>query len=92
MEKVKTAFEKAMEKAAGIGELTPKEKEQLKEQEMLRILLSEFYKGNLDRDALWQKMKGTSLSLLKEAQISVIHSLGLNTSPEGVLCGVRLDY
>ena len=36
MGRVKSAFEKAMEKAAAIGELTPEERERLKGEEKLR--------------------------------------------------------
>ncbi len=80
MGNVKSAFEKAMEKAAKIGELTPEEKANLKEQEHLKIWLSDFYKGKLDRDNLWQKLKGKNPSLLKEAQLNLIDSLGLGST------------
>jgi hypothetical protein len=82
MGNVKSALEKAMEKAAKIGELTPEEKEHLKEQEQLKIWLSEFYKGKLNRDNLWQKLKGKNPPLLKEAQQYLIDSLGLGSTPE----------
>jgi len=58
MGKVKSAFEKAMEKAAGIGELTPEEKERIKDQEKVKSILAEFYKSQIDRDGLWQKNPG----------------------------------
>jgi hypothetical protein len=79
MGNVKSALEKAMEKAATIGELTPEEKAHLKEQEQLKMLLSEFFKGKLDRDNLWQKLKGKKQPLLKEAQLNLIDSLGLGS-------------
>lgn len=82
MGNVKSALEKAMEKAAQIGELTPEEKEHLKEQEQLKIWLSEFYRGKLDRDNLWQKLKGKKTPLLKEAQQCLIDSFGLGSTPE----------
>lgn len=82
MGKVKSAFEKAMEKAAAIGELTPEERERLKGEEKLRSLMAEFYKGQLDRDGLWQKLKGSKPSLLKEAQLTFIGSLGIGSSPD----------
>lgn len=82
MGKVKSAFEKAMEKAAEIGELTPEEKEKIKDEEKLKSLLAEFYKGKLDRDGLWQRLKGSKPSLLKEAQQYLIDSLGLGNSSE----------
>jgi hypothetical protein len=82
MGNVKSALEKAMEKAAKIGQLTPEEKEHFKGQEQLKIWLSEFYKGKLNRDNLWQKLKGKNPHLLKEAQRYLIDSLGLGSTPE----------
>jgi hypothetical protein len=79
---VKSAFEKAMEKAAQIGELTPEEKERIKDQEKIKSILTEFYKGQIDRDVLWQKLKGSKPSLLKEAQQNLIDSLGLGSASE----------
>jgi hypothetical protein len=84
MEKVKSAFEKAMEKLAEIGELTPKEKEKIKDQEKLKSLLAEFYKGQLDRDGLWQRLKGSSTSFLKKAQQNLIDSMRLGSTPRGI--------
>lgn len=82
MGKVKSAFEKAMEKVAEIGDLTPEEKEKIKDEEKLRSLMAGFYKGELDRDGLWQKLRGSKPSLLKEAQLNFIDSLGLGSTPE----------
>lgn len=82
MGKVKSAFEKAMEKASEIGELTPEEKEEIKNQEKIKSILTEFYKGKIDRDGLWQKLKESKPSLLKEAQQYLIDSLGLGSTPE----------
>jgi hypothetical protein len=79
---VKSAFEKAMEKAARIGELTPEEKERIKDQEKIKSILTEFYKGQIDRDVLWQKLKESKPSLLKEAQQNLVDSLGLGSTPE----------
>src|SRR4030065_226828 len=82
MGKVKSAFEKAMEKAAAIGELTPEEKERIRNQEKLKSILTEFYKGQIDRDGLRQKLKGSKPFLLKEAQQYLVDSLGLGSTPE----------
>ena len=71
-----------MEKAAQLGELTPEEKEQLKQQEELKLLLSEFYRGKLDRDGLWQHLKGKQPFLLRDAQVSLSDSLGLSLTYE----------
>jgi hypothetical protein len=82
MGKVKSAFEKAMEKIAEIGELTQEEKEKIKDQEEVKSVLAEFYKGQLDRNGLWQKLKGSKPSLLKEVQQHLINSFGLGSTPE----------
>ena len=79
---VKSALEKAMEKAAQLGELTPEEKAQLKQQEELKLLLSEFYRGKIDRDGLWQNLKGKKPFLLRDAQVSLADSLGLSLTPD----------
>ncbi|MDQ7788227.1 MAG: hypothetical protein RDU01_11550 [Thermodesulfovibrionales bacterium] len=85
MDKVKNAFEKAMERAAAMGEMTAEEKEQMKEQEKIKTILSEYYKDDLDRDGLWKKMKGSKSESLRETQMSLINSLGLNMIPEEFL-------
>ena len=82
MGKVKSAFEKAMEKITDMGELTSEEKETLKDQEKIKSVLTEFYKRQLDRDGLWQKLKGSKSSLLKEVQQYLVDSLGLGSAPE----------
>lgn len=82
MEKVKSALEKALEKAAELGELTPEEKETLRDREKCKAVLADFYKGDLKRDELWQRLKGINPLLLKEAQINMIESLRLGSFPE----------
>ena len=79
---VKSAYEKAMEKAAGIGELTPEEKEAINDQEKIKAILTAYYKGQIDRDGLWQKLKGSKPSLLKETQKYLVDSLGLGSTTE----------
>ncbi|MBE0425398.1 MAG: hypothetical protein IBX72_01965 [Nitrospirae bacterium] len=82
MGKIKSAFEKAMEKAAEIGEFTQEEKEKTKDEEKLKVLLAEFFKGRIDRDGLWQQLKGSKLSLLRESQKNLIDSIGLASTEE----------
>ena len=75
MGEVKSAFEKAMEKIKEIKGLGPEEKEEMKDREKLRMVLAAFYKGDLKRDEIWEKLKGTRPSLLKEAQENMVNSL-----------------
>jgi len=75
------------EKLAGIGDLTPEEKARMKAAEQLSGVLAAFYKGDIDSDGLWKKLKPLKdegkESLLKEAQLQLIDSLTLNsTGPE----------
>lgn len=79
---VKSAFEKAMEKAEEIGEFTPEEKETLKDRESLKEVLAEYYKGRLNLDGLWVKLKVFNPLFLNEAQISMLSSIRLGNIPE----------
>ncbi len=81
MGRVKTAFEKAMERVRGI-EVTPEEKQALEERERVRALLADFYRGELTRDQLWARLKGASQGLLREVQLNLLDSLRLSSSPE----------
>jgi hypothetical protein len=78
---VKSAFEKAMEKAAEIGDFTPEEKEALKDKENLKDILAEYYKGRLNLDGLWVKLKVFNPLFLKEAQLSMLSSIRLGNIP-----------
>jgi hypothetical protein len=82
MEKVKTAFEKAMEKLQGIEALTAEEKAEMKDRERIREVLSGLYRGELKRDEIWEKLKGSKPSLLRESQQSMADSLRLSNLPE----------
>lgn len=82
MGNVKSALEKAMEKIGKIEPLTAEEKEKIKEQEKLKSVLASFFKGDMSRDDLWKNLKGSTPSLLKEAQIHIVESIRLNNIPE----------
>lgn len=82
MGEVKSAFEKAMEKIKEIQGFTPEEKEEMQDREKLKSVLAAFYRGELNKDQIWQELKGIRPSLLKEAQLSMSDSLRLGSSPE----------
>jgi hypothetical protein len=84
MEKVKTAFEKAMEKIQGIEAMTPEEKEEMKDREKMREVLAGLYRGELSRDEIWTRLKGSRPSLFKEAQLAIADSLRLSNLPEEI--------
>ena len=82
MGEVKSALEKAMEKIKEIEGLTAEEKEELKGREELKSLLAAFYRGELNRDQIWERCKGIGPSLLKDAQQNIADSLRLGNMPE----------
>ena len=72
----------AREKLARIGELTQEEKEKMTVSEKVNCLLSEFYQGQIDPEALWKRLKGEGKpSLLREAQMRLIDSLSFGSTP-----------
>ncbi|MGE5894919.1 MAG: hypothetical protein ACM34I_12755 [bacterium] len=81
---VKSAFEKAMEKIQAIEGLSPGEKETFKDQEKIKSVLALFYKNELNRDKLWEKLKGINPSLLREAQHNMLDSLRMGSAPEEI--------
>ena len=72
------------EKLARIGKVTPEEKERMKGSEQLDSILSEFYKGQLDSEGLWKRLKEYKEqgkeSLLKEAQMKLVNSISLGNA------------
>lgn len=76
-DKIKTAAEIAMERAAEIGELTPEEKEAIENKKKLEPILADFYRAKLGPNELWQKLKGSRDSLLRDAQLNLINSLSI---------------
>lgn len=73
----------ARERLARIGELSPEEKEKIADSEKADSLLAEFYRGRLSPEDLWQKLKREGKpSLLKQVQLRLLESLGLNTTPQ----------
>lgn len=82
MAEVKSAFEKAMERAAQIATLTDEERKNIRETEQVKSILSEYYKRNIDKDELWKRMKGFGASSLKEAQLNMLSSIRLGSELE----------
>lgn len=84
MGEVKSAFEKAMERAEQIGKLTDEEKKDIKERGQIRDILSEYYRRDINRDELWKRMKGFSPSSLKEAQLNILSSIRLGSELDDI--------
>ncbi|GAB4113734.1 MAG: hypothetical protein Kow00103_06230 [Candidatus Caldatribacteriota bacterium] len=81
MGKLKSALEIAMEKAEKLDRLSSEEIQKIKEEEKIKTLLSKFYLGKIRTNDLWEKLQGSSPSLLKNAQIILINSLNFNNNP-----------
>jgi hypothetical protein len=72
----------ARERLAKVGELTPEEKEKMVDSDKVDSLLSEFYQGQIDSESLWKRLKEEGkLFLLRKAQMKLIDSLSLGTTP-----------
>jgi len=72
----------ARERLARISELTPEEKQKMLDSEKVNSLLSEFYQGQIDPESLWQRLrKEGKPSLLREAQVRLVDSLGFGSTP-----------
>jgi hypothetical protein len=82
MGRVKSALEKAMEKIEGIGALTPAEREEMKERERIGAVISAFYKEEIKKDEMWERLKGATPALLKEAEMTMVGSLRLTNTEE----------
>jgi len=74
-DKIKTAIEIAMEKAALLDDLSLEEKETLLNKKKLEPIMVEFYRMKIGPDELWKKLKGENASLLSDAQLNLIGSL-----------------
>lgn len=82
MAKVKSALEIALEKSRNIAGYTQEEKERIQDEERLLSILKEFYQGKIDSAGLWQQMRGSKASLLREAQINIINTFGMAMSAD----------
>ena len=75
---------RARERLARIGELSQEEKDKLKHSEELMHSLSDYFTGKLGSEDLWTRLKdyrdqGKEF-MIKEAQLSLIDALGLESS------------
>lgn len=80
-DKIKSAVEIAMEKAAKLDDLSEEEKRKINNKKKLEPIMADFYRNKIKADKLWKKFKDKDLSLLKLAQLNIVDSLkfGLNT-------------
>ncbi len=82
-DRIKSAYEKAMERAEDMiedteGSINYERREEIKPK------LSRYFQGEIDSDELWQEFSGAEEDELKMAQEMIIESLGLNSSEEEI--------
>ena len=74
------------ERLAQVGDLTPEEKQLMKDMRQLDVLIADYFKGDLSGDDFWQKLKEYkakgSVDVLKAAQIKLIDTLRLGSNEE----------
>ena len=76
----------AKERLARIGALSQEETERLRQSRELDSVLSQYFKGELDANALWKRLKvlkeQTGEPIVKEAQSKLVDTLRLQMSQE----------
>ncbi|MFW6278820.1 MAG: hypothetical protein ACOC2G_01390 [Bacillota bacterium] len=82
MDRIKSAYEIAMEKAEEISEDVSVDEDLLSIREEIKPILSKFYNGELDADQLWQEFENKEEIFLREAQSMILDSLGLRTTED----------
>ena len=83
-DKIKTAIEIAMEKAALLDELSPEEKEALQNKKKLEPIMVDFYRMKIGPDELWKKFKNDNASMLSEVQLNLADSLKFGMADEEI--------
>lgn len=81
MGEVKTALERALEKVKDIKGLSEEEKIEIKEREKVKETLASFFKGDIKREEVVNRLKGIRNQLIIEAQINLADMIRLS-SPE----------
>ncbi len=79
---IKSAFEKAMERADAIAPLTPEEKERLKYEAKVKEMLSSYFRRDIDAGKLWKQAKDLPESVLPLIQEGIIGTLSLRIHDE----------
>ncbi|MFW6130188.1 MAG: hypothetical protein ACOC56_03315 [Atribacterota bacterium] len=75
MSYIKSALEIALEKSKKIDKLSPKEMNEIKQQERIDNILADYYKDQIESDDLWQHLKDVSNQFLIMAQNNFLQSL-----------------
>ena len=82
-DRIKSAYEIAMEKADEISEkASPEEEARLEIRDEVKPLLAQFYQDDLDSEGLWEELEDKDQKYLVEAQSLILDSFGLRTTEE----------
>lgn len=85
MDKIKSSYEIAMERAEKLteeDESSEEENRNIEIRENLKPLMSKYFKEKIDAEELWQELKNKNSDYLVKAQEMIIESLGLRTSDQ----------
>ena len=81
---MKSAYEKAMERADEVYGANDSNVNSLEIREELKKILAPFFKEEMDAESLWHDLEGKEEAYLKEAQLMLIESIGLRNSSEQI--------
>ncbi|RCW49833.1 MULTISPECIES: hypothetical protein [unclassified Halanaerobium] len=80
---MKSAYEIALERAEKMSD-SAEGVNSLEVREEIKPILAEFFRGDIDADDLWEKLKTKNKEELIEAQLMLIESIGLRNTPEQI--------
>lgn len=80
---MKSAYEKAMERAEKIYEDDDGENS-LEIREELKEILGPFFKGKMNAEELWDELQNAEENVLAEAQLMLVESIGLRNSTDQI--------
>ena len=81
---MKSAYEKAMERADEVYGTSDKEVNSLEIREELKKIMAPYFKEEMDAEELWHELKDKNKDYLKEAQLMLIESIGLRNSSDQI--------
>ena len=81
---MKSAYEKAMERADEVYGTSDKDVNSLEIREELKEIMAPFFKEEMDAEGLWHKLEGKEKAYLNEAQLMLIESIGLRNSTDQI--------
>jgi len=81
---MKSAYEKAMERADEVYGAEADDVNSLEIRENLKEIMAPFFKEEMDAEALWHELEDKGEAYLKEAQLMLIESIGLRNSSEQI--------